>query len=145
MLRPATISSRRVCAAVSSPLIGEPESLMFSKRCQRPTGASVRSAPNATNNAQSVAGLRRVRSSAAKPTTASASSPPRDCVRYVAPARLAAVNATSVRQSSLPSACPIQIVAALSMVESHPLLGVGLDGFKAAAPSYDPRLGEPGT
>ena len=37
------------------------------------------------------------------------------------------------------------IVAGLSMVESHPLLGVGLDGFKAAAPSYDPRLGEPGT
>jgi O-antigen ligase len=37
------------------------------------------------------------------------------------------------------------IVAGLSMVESHPLLGVGLDGFKAAAPSYDPRLRESGT
>jgi putative inorganic carbon (HCO3(-)) transporter len=36
-------------------------------------------------------------------------------------------------------------VAGLGMVESHPLLGVGLDGFKAAAPSYDRRLRESGT
>ena len=34
------------------------------------------------------------------------------------------------------------IVAGLGMVESHPLLGVGLDGFKPAAPGYDPRLRE---
>jgi O-antigen ligase len=37
------------------------------------------------------------------------------------------------------------IVAGLGMVDSHPLLGVGLDGFKAAAPGYDPRLRDSGT
>ncbi len=32
------------------------------------------------------------------------------------------------------------IVAGLGMVESHPLLGIGLDRFKAVAPDYDQRL-----